>query len=87
MDTMYYHFIETSLILTIASLSVVYLFGRWFPVQKKLVIERFISRFPRMSRLFRFEGGSQTSLDTEGARGCFSCAPTGACGDCPTNRS
>lgn len=87
MDTMYYHLIETTLILTIASVSLSYLFGRWFPAYKKLVIERLIIRFPRMGRLFKFEDGAQSSSDAEGARGCFSCAPTGACGDCPTNRS
>jgi len=87
MDTMYYHFIETTLILTIASVSLSYLFGRWFPAHKKLVIERLIIRFPRMGRLFKFEDGAQSNSDAEGVRGCFSCAPTGACGGCPTNRS
>mgnify|MGYP001201525876 FL=1 len=83
---MYYHLIETIVILAIASGSLIYLLSRWFPVLKNMVMEVFFNRFPRVSRLFRAESGSATVVNAKGSSGCFGCAPTGACGDCPTNR-
>lgn len=83
---MYYELIEIVSILAITGGSLAYLFSRWFPYQKSLVARVLISRFPKVSRLFRYESGSEDGSNSVASGGCFGCAPTGSCGSCPTNR-
>jgi hypothetical protein len=81
---MNYNVIESIVLLILVSGSLIYLTNLWFPRHKYILIQLFIKLFPRANG---FLGLTQKAVDyqeAESANGCSGCAPTGACGQCPT---
>jgi len=82
---MNYHLFEIFVIFVIFLGSSIYLSNRWFPNYKYNLL-RFIHKLlPWTSRFLSSDTITKPFHNPNSEKGCFGCAPTGACGSCPSN--